>query len=146
LNILLNVSICLQIGNKRLKVQHKQIRPSDQQHERGHGNNNNYGYDNMAGPQGGPQGGGYGRGHISPSLPPSGPMAMNSAWYNNRPAPSGPVESSTPGEPQQQEEGIGANTNAGAPADNNSGAGPLSSMEPLLQNLPDVGGDGDQLK
>lgn len=91
--------------------------------------------------------GGYGRGqNISSSLPPSGPMAMNTAWYSNSPAQSASTESGSPGELQQHGDGIGVTSNASTPADSNSGADPLSSLEPLRQNLPEVGSDGDKLK
>ena len=113
-----------------MKVQHKQIRPSDQQHDRSHGHGSS-GFDGVGG------GRGYGRGHMgAPSLPPSGPMAMNAGWYNNR---SMQPNSNMPPEAQNPEDG------AVAPTDQSGGAGPLSSLEPLRQNLPEVGGDGDQL-
>jgi hypothetical protein len=79
-----------------LKVQHKQIRPSDQQpYDRGNGpdgyvdshtyniNNNNHS-----------SGANYGAAR-SMSLPPSGPMAASVGWYNNnsRLGPNGPSNS-----------------------------------------------------
>jgi RNA recognition motif-containing protein len=86
------------IGNKRLKVQHKQIRPSDQaQYDRG-----------ICGPGGYPDGhnynnnasnhhGGANYGAVrSLNLPPSGPMAASVGWYNNnnRLGPNGPPNGS----------------------------------------------------
>ena len=50
---------------------------------------------------------------------------MAGGWYNNHPPPP---------EGQAPEDG--------APS---GGEGPLASLEPLRQNLPEVGGDGDQL-
>eukprot|EP00339_Tiarina_fusa_P021937 CAMPEP_0117040102 /NCGR_PEP_ID=MMETSP0472-20121206/28091_1 /TAXON_ID=693140 ORGANISM="Tiarina fusus, Strain LIS" /NCGR_SAMPLE_ID=MMETSP0472 /ASSEMBLY_ACC=CAM_ASM_000603 /LENGTH=630 /DNA_ID=CAMNT_0004750753 /DNA_START=278 /DNA_END=2171 /DNA_ORIENTATION=+ len=129
------------IGNKRLKVQHKQIRPSDQQHERGHGNNNNAGYDNM----GGPHGGGYGRHAMPASLPPSGPTAMNNnSWYYTRGGPPGPGEPN-PGSPhdaQLQEDPNNNQTNGQSGEGNPEGEG-LSNLDPLRQNLPEVGGGSE---
>jgi hypothetical protein len=73
----------MKIGNKRLKVQHKQIRPSDQPpYDMGNGgpggypDGTNYNNNTIQG------GGNYGavRGM---NLPPSGPMAASVGWYNN---------------------------------------------------------------
>jgi len=139
------------IGNKRLKVQHKQIRPSDQQHDRNLGQG---GYD-----------GGFGNRHDGQyggrnmNLPPSGPMAMSAGWYNNR---SGTPNSNGPSNVPQDPNNPGAinhslvagddpaaasaaspanaTSNPSGPGDGQQGPDPLSSMEPLRQTLPEVGG------
>jgi CUG-BP- and ETR3-like factor len=138
------------IGNKRLKVQHKQIRPSDQQYDRNHQNSNHGTYD--MGP-----GSAFGRGHMSPSLPPSGPMAMKSSWYNrgNSGTPTS-VELGVSSEQQQQlsEEGCANNQNADASTASSDQAGSdpnnsplpssLADMEPLRQTLPEVGSGSNE--
>lgn len=76
------------IGNKRLKVQHKQSRPMDQQqperHLGGHGNHNSSQYyDGRVTSGHGGQGAYSGSGGTN-NLPPSGPMTVSSTgWYNN---------------------------------------------------------------
>eukprot|EP00980_Cylindrotheca_fusiformis_P002898 scaffold675_cov103-Cylindrotheca_fusiformis.AAC.9 len=136
------------IGNKRLKVQHKQIRSADQQQDRGgHGQ----GYDQSGGNQGGAS---YGRGYMSSALPPSGPMASNASsgsggggWHPAQQERSGPADSaeaavvgglaSSDQEPEQQ-----VNPNeSGEDNNNNTGANALSSMDPLRQSLPEVEGN-----
>ncbi|KAG7348514.1 RNP-1 like RNA-binding protein [Nitzschia inconspicua] len=138
------------IGNKRLKVQHKQIRPSDQQYEKGHG-----GFDDD--PYGTSQGGGaYGTGRGSMNLPPSGPMAASVGWYS-RQAPLPPTGGTIPQEPSAGMEGPpysgedpgvvaavappaeSAPPDGSGPEGGSTGTDPLSSMEPLRQTLPDVG-------
>jgi hypothetical protein len=141
----------LQVGNKRLKVQHKQIRPSDHLHEMNQGQGGYNEVVNYMNPHGG---GGYvgGRGM---NLPPSGPMAMSAGWYNRPAGPAAP-----PDPPQDSDSGggginqslVASDTAAGGAAspgdvannlsgtDGQSCSDPLSSMEPLRQTLPDVGG------
>jgi RNA recognition motif-containing protein len=143
-----------QIGNKRLKVQHKQIR--DQQHDSRpqNQNQNQNRYDNNM--VGGGNGGGFGRGHMSPSLPPSGPMAVM-GWYDNQAppeehgpdgsfpgAPPDPQQQQHPEHQQQQQEQLQEEgpPNAGAPTEG-SGTDPLASLEPLRQALPEVGSGGE---
>ena len=149
----------VKIGNKRLKVQHKQIRPSDQHHERSHHSSTTHGGFDMN----------TGFGGVS-SLPPSGPMAAmsNSSWYGNSRASMGghhvPGGGSLPeagdgaaGQPQEPQQQVSSEEDAAVTRSNlNSGpegagtsepskspiASPLSSLEPLRQALPDVG-NGD---
>jgi hypothetical protein len=131
------LSTILQIGNKRLKVQHKQIHSSDENHDRA---GRNAGYDQSGGHQGG--GGHYGRGYMPSSLPPSGPMAMNAGWYNNRSAPSGAMESAgTVGSLASDQEPTEEEANPSGSTEDNTGANALSSMDPLLQSLPEVEGN-----
>jgi len=120
------------IGNKRLKVQHKQIRPSDQHHDRNSSQNQHHqgGYDSHSGGgMGGGQygmhtGSGHGGGQMSSSLPPSGPMAAsthNSSgiihndgsnnWYNRHGAGAASETAGDKGvitDQQQTSEGSGA--------------------------------------
>lgn len=114
-----------QIGNKRLKVQHKQIRSAEQQHDR-QGGHHGGGYNHSGGNQGGGGrgGGGYGRGYMSNTLPPSGPMATNAGWYQSN---AGNIESSN---------------NKDVVGETDDGAGPSSfaTMDPLRQSLPEVDG------
>lgn len=126
----------MQIGNKRLKVQHKQIRSADQQHDRA----GNAGYDQAGVHQG--AGGNFGRGYMPSELPPSGPMAMNAGWYNNRAEPAGGMEGAVAvgaldGEQEPREEQV----NPGGPTEDSAGANALSSMDPLRQSLPEVEGN-----
>jgi hypothetical protein len=128
-------------------VQHKQIRPSDEQNERFLGFNDDGGHYRI------PQGGLYG-GRVM-NLPPSGPMAVSVGWYN-RSGPNGPVTNA----PQDPNVGGGVNqsfsgddqdvspagvTSPGTGATNASAedvqaeSDPLSTMDPLRQSLPDVG-------
>lgn len=182
------------IGNKRLKVQHKQIRSMEQQqHERNlgsHGDpNSSQYYEGRVPSDRGGRGAYGGRGGTN-NLPPSGPMAMSSTgWYNNNndqnqqsglPSPGtqnlpsdGNVGSSSAGGDSKQvvvvvgDDPNSPNVTAAASVNNKSGGGgggtgttssetmiarqdnqqkqgnnadPLSSMEPLHQALPDIGG------
>ena len=108
-----------QIGNKRLKVQHKQIRSAEQQHDR-QGGHHGGGYNHA----GGNQGGGYGRGYMSNTLPPSGPMAMNAGWYQSN---AGNIETSN------SKDVVSETEDGAAPSS-------FSSMDPLRQSLPEVDG------
>lgn len=144
-------SIHIQIGNKRLKVQHKQIRASDMHYDRNldpatsdpAGLGGNQGQHNGMDPFGG----------VGMRLPPSGPMAMSASWYNR---PSAGVPPLVPS--HSDDEGLtshvvvvgddsttpspvlpgGAIIPAGSEVQPDSD--PLSTMEALRQNLPDVGG------
>ena len=143
-----------------MKVQHKQIRPSDQHQERSHHSSAGHGgYDMNAGFRVRPS-----------SLPPSGPMAGMSSpsWYGNsrtslggHHAPGGGSiadgvdgTAGQPQEPQQQQQpeesvsGTRSNQKAGAEGGSSNDpskspiSSPLSALEPLRQSLPDVG-NGD---
>ena len=142
-----------------MKVQHKQIRPSDQHQERNHHSGTAHGVYDMNPSF---------RVRSSSSLPPSGPMAgvSSSSWYGNsrtslggHHAPGGSLAEGVDGaagqpqEPQQQPSEERAivtlgNPKAGSEGDsaNDSSKSPISSpltgLEPLRQSLPDVG-NGD---
>lgn len=104
-----------QIGNKRLKVQHKQIRPSDQHQDRSYGQS----YDGT--------GGSYGRGQMN-SFPPSGPMGGPPAgWF-------GPHDDGMGGGAIQDQDPNDVQDTDGAIASD-----PLSGLEPMRQALPEVG-------
>lgn len=127
-------------------MQHKQIRPSEQQHDRNHGPGGGY----TDGYYASQHGGGYGGGRAT--LPPSGPMAAG--WYHttnvSAPIPqhdhvnpsvegADPATATTPtshNDPSKMGQDFTAAATATA-----SSSDPLSTMEPLLQALPDVGCD-----
>jgi RNA recognition motif-containing protein len=115
----------LQIGNKRLKVQHKQIRPNDQQNDRIPSNNHQSGYEDQMG---------GGRGQM---LPPPGPMMSGSSevWYDQPGGGPMPDTIGANGEVQDDNVGPEGNSNAVGVSD------PLSDLEPLRQALPDVGNE-----
>jgi len=155
------------IGNKRLKVQHKQIRLSEQQDQ-----DLNLGVD-VGGSHPKHHGGGRGRGGRGAfngrggnNLPPSGSMAMPSTgWYDNNDlnyAPASP--STTSGDVPSADspsvvvvlgDGPSNSTNvtttetvsasAAVPGQDEQRASkdPLSSMDPLRHSLPDMG-SGDK--
>ncbi|GKY96869.1 hypothetical protein MPSEU_000646000 [Mayamaea pseudoterrestris] len=118
------------VGNKRLKVQHKQIRPKDlhsdrDEDERGFG---------MP-----PIGGNFSQ-FSSSSLPPSGPMANQLLWYGARKPQDGNILKE--GNPDD-----GSNLTNNAGADNSLQYGPvesggLANMGSLQNALPDVAGNG----
>lgn len=115
------------IGNKRLKVQHKQIRPKDVQHDRDH----MHGY-------GMPADGYNDRPQHGTSLPPSGPGAANS-WlsaspHGNEMTGSMP-ESKHDGTVDEGTEQTSTSTNG-----ENQGMSPLQSLGPLQDALPEVSG------
>jgi len=116
------------IGNKRLKVQHKQIRPGDQNMERGM----NPGYDMQRG-----NGAAYGQGMVS-SMGPSGHMASSSdGWYGEH---DGDMAGDFEATPDQQEyEGTAVPV---VSEDSSSGVDPLSGLEPLRQALPETDNNG----
>jgi hypothetical protein len=129
-------------------VQHKQIRPSDQQYDRGQGGEpyNDGQYNHNAG-------GAYGGGGRGMNLPPSGPMAASVGWYNRQGqnGPSGPMPQNTGiaaglnqtyGGEDAAASAAGSTSDAPPPngqEDAATGSDPLSNMEPLRQSLPDVG-------
>ena len=125
-------------------MQHKQIRPQDQHYDqRGMGPGGSYGGDPYGIHQGGGRGGYVGGRGMN--LPPSGPMAVG--WYNNRqgghhhhdPHGNGDPGMGGIGMSHSYEDGNGAPSPPSGDGQV-AGAGPLSSMEPLRQTLPDVGG------
>ena len=137
----------MQIGNKRLKVQHKQIRPSEQQNQDG-----GHGMHSHHGGRGRGRGGYGGRGaghHLPPTMPSTG-------WYHNADLNNPAAPSITPGDVTSAEpqhvvvvlgDGPSNSTNVAAAetvkASEEEQAGqadPLSSMDPLRQNLPEIGG------
>jgi hypothetical protein len=130
-----------------LKVQHKQIRASDLQFER------DLTFD-LGGHEGQQSGGMDPYGRVGMSLPPSGPMAMSASWYN-RPAAGvpPPVPADSDGGGLTSHAPIASDDSTTSPpvlpttggtipagADIPQDSDPLSSMEALRQNLPDVGG------
>ena len=106
----------------------------------------------------GPGGGGsFGR---SPSLPPSGPMAMKSNWYN-RGSPAPHTSESDVGVSRTQEQEVQEHENADnspntVPAvgalDASGASDPkkspvqssLDNLDPLRQSLPEVGEDSGE--
>lgn len=149
------------IGNKRLKVQHKQIRPAEQENQDMnhvvHGHPHHHGGGRAHGGQG--EFGGRG----GNNLPPSGSLTMPSTgWYNNNDMNNPPVSpSAVPGDvasvdPQHVVvvlgDGPSNSTNVAAAESVSASAvvsgqdeqkvstDPLSSMDPLRQTLPDIGG------
>lgn len=114
------------IGNKRLKVQHKQIRPGDQNMERGM----NPGYEMHRGNTAGP----FDQGMMS-SMPPSGHMAgSGDGWYGEQDGDMAGEYEATPD--QQPYDGAAVPV---VSEDSSSGADPLSGLEPLRQALPETG-------
>jgi len=120
----------IKIGNKRLKVQHKQIRRQDL-HDR---DSQDFGGPNMDS--------GYQRDFPS-TLPPSGPSANQNLWFereeasadDNRPevSPDGDDNQAPPGE----HSGSGTNSN-----EVNEQASPLANFDGLHNALPDIAGKG----
>lgn len=115
-------------------MQHKQIRPSDQQHR-----------DNAQGFYGG--GDGFPRGGYSSHLPPSGPMAAQNMapWYEAQKEPphsGGPGVEDGAGE-QVRPENTATHSSplpeggGDAVAGEGEGMTPLSNLEPLRNALPD---------
>mmetsp|Transcript_7787 Transcript_7787/g.22860 ORF Transcript_7787/g.22860 Transcript_7787/m.22860 type:complete len:616 (+) Transcript_7787:468-2315(+) len=147
------------IGNKRLKVQHKQIRPAEQQQSP-------HMYHGMQHADHPPQhGGGRGRGrggYRGNNLPPSGPVTMASAWYTERnDRNNGPSPSSMPGDVGSGEgqnvvvvlgdgtsnganvataESVASSTVVSGQGEHQATADALSTMDHLAQSLPDIGG------
>jgi hypothetical protein len=127
----------VQIGNKRLKVQHKQIRPSDNLRDNSPGF-----YDVGAGD------GGFQRPPYGSHLPPSGAMAAqnmgSSPWLSQPPQPGVPIgeEAGAGGQPGMGSTENGATNPPGVDSDPsaNGPLSPLANLEPLLSALPDVAG------
>lgn len=117
------------IGNKRLKVQHKQIRPKDIQQERDH----MHGY--------GMPSDGYDAPPHGSSLPPSGPGAAGN-WLNSS-SMSGPVESHDSKHDEGTEQ-TSTSTNGETPLSMSNegpkGMSPLTSLGTLQDALPEVPG------
>lgn len=147
------------IGNKRLKVQHKQIRPAEQNHDMNHGAHHHHHH----GGRGRGGRGAYGGRGGGNNLPPSGSMPMPpNGWYNNNDV----SPSAVPGDvgsvdPQHVVVVLGdgpSNSTNVATVESVSASGavsgqddpttsttdPLSSMDPLRQSLPDIGGVATQ--
>jgi CUG-BP- and ETR3-like factor len=127
------------IGNKRLKVQHKQIRSKD--------------ISDMQGGFGMPGEGGYHRSSMS-SLPPSGASASqnNNMWYDRK-TDSHDDEEGSPEAPKQPDEGTELTSTStetplhlGSSSNNNNNneqqQSPLASLGTLQNALPDVPGNG----
>lgn len=130
----LAVSFAEQIGNKRLKVQHKQIRRQDLSDQ-----------DSL---QDGFGGGSYQRYSMS-SLPPSGPNANQHIWFDTARG----MESldDTPESHHQQlleQDSVaghdGKSSSGGdlASEDNSEQASPLANLSQLQNALPDIPGNG----
>lgn len=116
----------IQVGNKRLKVQHKQIRPKDLHND--HDDDGGFGMP--------PIGGGSGYSQFQ-SLPPSGAMASQNLWYGRK------EHDSKDGDPN---EGPELTTTAATETDNSLQYGPvesggLATMSSLQNALPDVAGN-----
>ena len=112
-----------QVGNKRLKVQHKQIRPKDLHNDR----------DDDGGFGMPPIGGNYSQ---FQSLPPSGAMASQNLWYGRKEHDS---------KDGGADEGAELTTTA-TETDNSLQYGPvesggLATMSSLQNALPDVAGN-----
>lgn len=153
------------IGNKRLKVQHKQIRPTEQQNqEMNHGVHAGGGHPQHHGSGRGRGGRGAfsGRGGGN-NLPPSGPVNMGSSgWYNNNDLTSPPASpSATTGDVASADnqnvvvllgdgpsnsanvstvESVNTPAAVAAPEEQSQVMDPLASMDPLRNALPDMGG------
>ena len=145
------MSFCIaKIGNKRLKVQHKQIRPSDQQHR----DQSQGFYGGVGGPGGD---GGFQRSHYASQLPPSGPMAAqsmgpSSPWLGPPPpaVSSGAEDGGAGGQAGIHPNGVPKNPaghdgvsdpTSGVVGGADAGLSPLASLEPLRNALPDVPGN-----
>lgn len=155
------------IGNKRLKVQHKQIRPAEQQNQDvNQGVHGSGGHPHHHGGRGRGGRGAYG-GRGGNNLPPSGSMTMSSTgWYgNNDLNKSSAIPSAAPSDvasadPQHvvvvlgdgpsnstnvaTAESVSALAVVSGQDDQKSNTDPLSSMDPLRQTLPDMGGVATQ--
>lgn len=108
------------IGNKRLKVQHKQIRPSDQHSDRGHPHSHDDGQEDAPGNDG------YNRSHMS--LPPSGP----NAWFGH-PRTTAPIDLGG-----NMESATNSDT-TGAPPKQEDSHDVLSNFDSLREALPEEG-------
>jgi len=124
------------IGNKRLKVQHKQIRPRDLHLDR----DNSHGSFGVSSSDGG-----YGS-HFS-SLPPSGPTASQNTWFDNsgRSNSNGSGKAPHNAETKQDEstELTTSTSTAETQLQLGSNESPLASLGTLQNALPDVAGNGN---
>lgn len=136
-------------------MQHKQIRPKDLRNEM-----DEFGMpEGIGGPGAGR--GGYPRSQFSSTLPPSGPMASQNMWYDNRnPSQGGNGGGGGNGGPDGSDgtggvnkPGIGGDegtdlTSQSTGADTTqlqlgtSGESPLATLGTLQNALPDVSGQG----
>jgi hypothetical protein len=119
------------IGNKRLKVQHKQIRPKDIQQDREDGM---HGYG-----MGQSEGGGYDRSQYGASLPPSGAGVASNGWFAG---PGDDMSGVPPKGPDDVTEQTSASTNGETPLNLSGeaalGASPLASLGTLQAALPET--------
>lgn len=127
------------IGNKRLKVQHKQIRPKDIQQERDH----IHGYGGMQSE------GGYDRQHQGGSLPPSGPSAAGN-WFGDTAGEevATQIQDTHDGKTDEGTEQTSTSTNGETPLSmSNDGSkgmsSPLASLGTLQDSLPEAPGRQD---
>lgn len=129
-----------------MKVQHKQIRPQDQQHR-----DNPQGFYGGGGGMGSGGDGNFQRSGYPSHLPPSGPMAAAQSPWHNHPQQN-PGGGDVGGDPNRPPEMNADNANPpssadGAPdsgvvmPDNTAGLSPLGSLEPLRNALPEVPGN-----
>jgi hypothetical protein len=128
------------VGNKRLKVQHKQIRPRDLQDRDSPQDSFGMGPNND---------GDFQRSPFPSSLPPSGALANNNMWPDSSRHTEEGTEEDTDesGKQQQQQHEEGkefANSSAGAeaPIHMNEQQSPLASLGQMQNALPDISGNG----
>lgn len=125
----------MQIGNKRLKVQHKQIRSKDSDDRDASGS-----YGVIHGD------GSYQESQYTSALPPSGPGANQNLWYDDHQIPADGEGGETPG---RQDEAIDfPNTSVGgepssALTSGNEASSPLESLGKLQSALPEVPGNAE---
>jgi hypothetical protein len=130
----------LQIGNKRLKVQHKQIRSS----ERDGGSFDAADGTSSFGPSSRPP-----HFNSSSSLPPSGPMASQSLWFKSGQETIVSESLVAPTDTTITAATIGdsgaelTTATSTAVADDLSEPSPLASLGSLQSALPDVSGSGE---
>jgi hypothetical protein len=123
------------IGNKRLKVQHKQIRSKDFDDRDASGS---YGVTHGDGS--------YQESQYTSALPPSGPGANQNLWYDDHQIPADGEGGETPG---RQDEAIDfPNTSVGgepssALTSGNEASSPLESLGKLQSALPEVPGNAE---
>jgi RNA recognition motif-containing protein len=122
-----------QIGNKRLKVQHKQIRRQDLLDQ-----------DSLQDSFGGNY-------QSYPSLPPSGPNANQHLWFDT--ARSTELSDESQEQQELEQDDVGADLDdtspprdevGGADTDDNKQASPLANFSQLQNALPDIPGNGSQ--
>jgi hypothetical protein len=124
-----SITMTGKIGNKRLKVQHKQIRRQDMndrdlQDDFGANMDSNYSRD------------------FPSALPPSGPNATQNLWFE-REAPSGDSEVSPDSGGGEGDAPPGDRPDSGSGNDEvNEQVSPLANFEGLQNALPDIAGKG----